>query len=166
MFMYYTIITMSERAAFEKFLDVLDQLITRAESIQSHSAGKDFGTGITLFRAEIHTIRAIGDNTGTNVTKLAESLGITKGAVSQTVNKLVRKNLVKKSHALDNAKEVLLELTDLGWTGYHNHEQFHNTMYDVVHEYYGDRLKPNLETLIKAFTDLNSVLDRFEQEEK
>jgi DNA-binding MarR family transcriptional regulator len=157
---------MSEMAAFEKFLDVLDQVITRAESIQSHSAGKDFGTGVILFRAEIHTIRAIGDNSGINITKLAESMGITKGAVSQTVNKLVRKKLVRKGSAPDNAKEVLLELTELGWTGYHNHEHFHTAMYDAVHEYYGDRLKPNLETLIKAFTDLNSVMDRFEQRER
>jgi len=84
---------MSERATFEKFLDVLDQVITKVETIQSHSAGKDFGTGVMLYRAEIHTIRAIGDNPGINVTKLAESMGITKVAISQTVNKLVRKKL-------------------------------------------------------------------------
>jgi len=157
---------MSERAAFEKFLDILDRVITTTESIQSHSAGMDFGTGVILYRAEIHTIRAIGDKPGINVTKLAESMGITKGAVSQTVNKLVRKKLVRKIRAHHNAREVLLELTDLGWTGFHNHEQFHTAMYDAVHEYYGDRLKPNLETLIKAFTDLINVVDRFEQREK
>ena len=154
---------MSERAVFEKFLDILDQVITRAESIQSHSAGKDFGTGVTVFRAEIHTIRAIGDKPGTNVTKLAEYMGVTKGAVSQTIKKLVRKKLVRKTYAPDNAKEVLLELTDLGWTGFHNHELFHMEMFDAVHEYFGDRLKPNLEILIKAMTDLNSVMDKFEQ---
>lgn len=157
---------MSERAAFEKFLDVLDEVITKVESIQSHAPGKDFGTGVILYRAEIHTIRAIGDNPGINITRLAEFMGITKGAASQTVNKLVRKKLVRKGHTPDNAKEVLLELTDLGWTGYHNHEQFHIAMYDAIHEYYGDRLKPNLEALIIALTDLNGVVDRFEQRQK
>lgn len=157
---------MSERAVFEKFLDVLDQVITRAESMQSHSAGKDFGTGVILYRAEIHTIKAIGDNPGINVTKLAEHMGVTKGAVSQTVNKLVRKKMVRKTYAPDNAKEVLLELTDLGWTGFHNHEKFHMEMFDVVHDYFGDRLKPSLEMLINAMTYLNSIMDKYEQREK
>ena len=157
---------MSEIAVFERFLDVLDKVITRAESIQSHKAGKDFGTGVLLYRAEIHTIKTIGDKRGINITRLAEHMGVTKGAVSQTVNKLVRKRLVRKTHAPDNAKELLLELTDLGWTGYHNHEKFHMEMFGAVHEYYGDKLIPNIEILIKAVEDLNCIIDRLENREQ
>ena len=153
---------MSERAVFEKFLDVLDRMITRVESIQSHRAGKDFGTGVLLYRAEIHTMKTIGDTPGINVTGLAEHMGITKGAVSQTIGKLVRKKLVRKTNPPGNAKEVVLELTDLGWTGYHNHEQFHMEMFNAVHEYYGDTLIPNIRNLTTAIEDLNRIIDRYE----
>lgn len=155
---------MSERAAFEKLLDILDQVLTKAGSI--HSAPIDFGTGVPLYKAEIHTIRAIGENPGSNVTKLAEHMGVTKGALSQIINKLVRKKLVRKTHAHDNAKEILLELTDLGWTGFHDHEQFHMDMFDTVQEYFGDGLKPNLEMLITVMTDLNGILDQYAQRRK
>jgi DNA-binding MarR family transcriptional regulator len=155
---------MSERAAFENLMDIFDDVVTKAGSV--HSTAYDFGTGVPLYKTEIHTIRAIGENPRINVTRLAEHMGVTKGAVSQTVNKLARKGLVRKRHAHDNAREILLELTDLGWTGFHNHEQFHMDVLDVVHEYFGDRLKPNLERLTAAVTDLNSILDRYEQRRK
>ena len=155
---------MSERAVFERFLDVLDRMISRVESIQSHRAGKDFGTGIPLYRAEIHTMKTIGDTPGINVTRLAEHMGVTKGAVSQTLGKLVRKKLVRKTNPPDNAKEVILELTDLGWTGYHNHEQFHMEMFNAVHEYYGDTLVPRLQNLITAIEDLNCIIDTYEDQ--
>jgi DNA-binding MarR family transcriptional regulator len=155
---------MSERTAFENLMDIFDHVVAEAGSV--HSTAFDFGTGVPLHKTEIHTIRAIGENPRINVTKLAEHMGVTKGAVSQTINKLARKKLVIKTHAHDNAKEILLELTDLGWTGFHNHEQFHMDMFDVVHEYFGDKLKPNLERLITAVTDINGILDRYEQRRK
>ena len=150
-----------ERAAFERLVDVLDQVITKAGAI--HSAPMEFGTGVALYKTEIHTIRAIGENPGINVTRLAQHMGVTKGAVSQTANKLVRKGLVTKTRSADDAKEVLLELTDLGWTGFHSHEQFHMDMFDTVRDFYGDDLKPRLDMIVSGMTDLNRMLDRFEQ---
>jgi len=155
---------MSERASFENLMDIFDHVVTKAGSV--HSIALDYGTGVPLYKSEIHTIRAIGENPGINVTKLAEYMNVTKGAVSQTINKLARKKLVRKTHAHDNAKEIILELTDLGWTGFHNHEQFHMDMFDTVHEYFGDKLKPNLERLITVMHDINCILDKYEQRRK
>jgi DNA-binding MarR family transcriptional regulator len=155
---------MSERAAFENLMDIFDLVVTKAGSV--HSTAYDFGTGFPLYKTEIHTIRAIGENPRINVTRLAEHMGVTKGAVSQTINKLARKKLVRKTHTHDNAKEILLELTDLGWTGFHHHEQFHMDMFDAVHDYFGDKLKPNLERLTIAVTDINGILDKYRQQRR
>jgi DNA-binding MarR family transcriptional regulator len=152
---------MSERAAFERLMDILDDVVDRAGSIHANPA--DFGTGIPLYRTEIHTIRAIGENSRINVSNLADHMGVTKGAVSQTIGKLAGKQLVRKRRSPDNAKETLLELTDLGWTGYHNHEHFHVEMFDAFHDYFGHRLKPSLEALMKAVSDLDGVLETYER---
>ncbi|HEY48820.1 MAG TPA: MarR family transcriptional regulator [Dehalococcoidia bacterium] len=152
---------MSERALFEDLLDVLDQVLTKAGSI--HSAAYDFGTGVPLYKTEIHTIRAIGENQGINVTQLAELMGVTKGAESQTIKKLVRKKLVEKTPAHDNAREILLGLTDLGWTGFYNHEQFHMEMYDTLSDYFGNELKSKLETFIAVMSELNKILDAYQR---
>ncbi|MBN2026640.1 MAG: MarR family transcriptional regulator, partial [Actinobacteria bacterium] len=114
-------------------------------------------------RAEIHTVKAIGDNPGINVTGLAESMGVTKGAASQILNKLVSKGLVVKRSADDNAKEILPELTQAGLKGYHKHEEFHTLMFKTVRDYYGDRFVPEMERFTSVMGDLNHILDRFEE---
>ena len=155
---------MSGSTAFEDMLDLLDRVLTKAGSI--HSAAHDFGTGVPLYKTEIHTIRAIGENEGINMTALAELMGVTKGAVSQTIKKLVAKGLVERTPALDDAREILLGLTDLGWTGFYNHEQFHMQMYDTLYEYFGDAVKTRLETFIRVLNEMNDILDMYQQRKK
>ena len=88
----------------------------------------DFGVEEMLYPSEIHTIEAIGNNARINVTHLAELLGISKGAVSQMVNKLVRKQFVKKMKLPSGAKELFLELTPRGKKAFKGHEKFHKDM--------------------------------------
>ena len=51
---------------------------------------------IILTQPEIHTIAIVGDSEGINITQLAKVRGITKGAVSQMVNRLVDRDLMEK----------------------------------------------------------------------
>jgi DNA-binding MarR family transcriptional regulator len=89
----------------------------------------DFGTNELLYPSEIHTIEAIGKNHGVNVTELGNTLGVTKGAVSQKIARLVRKGLVVKVKAPFSEKEVSLKLTDKGWMAFQGHEKFHMKIY-------------------------------------
>jgi len=73
----------------------------------------DYGTGDLLYFTEIHTISVVGKNREVNMTRLAEMMGVTKGAISQTVKKLVNKNLILKTN-ITNRKEVNLKLSDKG----------------------------------------------------
>ena len=52
---------------------------------------KDYGTGDLLYIAEIHTITMVGNNHQINMTQLAEIMGVTRGAISQTIRKLVKR---------------------------------------------------------------------------
>jgi len=150
-----------DRKEFEKLVELINQVTAKMGSM--HEPAIEYGTGVPLYRSEIHTIKAIGDNPGINVTGLADRMGVTKGAVSQTLSKLASKGLVVKKTADDNAKEVLPELTEIGRKGYREHEGYHMKMYDAVREYYGDRFKPELEKFIAVMSDLNNILDRFEE---
>jgi DNA-binding MarR family transcriptional regulator len=146
-----------ERKDFETVMDLLDQVISKLGS--QHAAPFDFGTGVPLYRTEIHTVRAIGDNPGINVTTLAERMGVTKGAASQTISRLVKKGLVRKVDAADNERETLLALTDAGLRGHRGHERFHMAMYDQVREHFGHRFQEKLTQFITVLTDLNDLLD-------
>lgn len=74
---------------------------------------------------EAHTIQAIGAGGNVNVTQLAEHFGTTKSAASQLTAKLERRGLLVKKTAAHSNKELVLSLTELGWTAFHAHEQFH-----------------------------------------
>src|SRR5271157_3776865 len=55
---------------------------------QLDSKPRKFGTENDLSGSEIHLIEVVGQNEGLSVTDLAKRLGITKGAISQTLKKL------------------------------------------------------------------------------
>ena len=149
---------------YEEILEKLEKIIVRMESM--HTPSLSFGTGVMMHTKEIHTVQTIGRNSGINVTKLAEYTGVTKGAVSQTVKRLIGKGLVRKTHPPGNDKEVILELTDLGWIGFHNHEKFHMETLDIAREYYGDRLREELEKINSAVDGINRMLNEYEKKRK
>jgi DNA-binding MarR family transcriptional regulator len=90
----------------------------------------DPGVGYPLHSAEVLTIVAIADYPGLNITELALKNGVTKGAVSKLVKKLVQKNLVNKEKALNNDKEISLRLTHRGWFVYERQMQHHEQLFN------------------------------------
>jgi DNA-binding MarR family transcriptional regulator len=102
------------------------RVITKFRNLESRP--RDFGIEEKLYPSEIHMIQAIGVNRGINVTDLAGTLGITKGAVPKMTRKLENKGLVKRHMKNDNRKEVYWFLTEKGKTAFDSHENFHAEM--------------------------------------
>jgi len=75
---------------------------------------KDLGTGDRLYVSEIHAIYLVGMTPEINITQLAELSGVTKGAISQNVKRLVSKRYMAK-YKVKNNKEVSLRLSDKGY---------------------------------------------------
>lgn len=70
--------------------------------------------GTLIYHSEIHTLVDIGSHMGINITELAILQSVTKGAVSQMANKLIKKELITKKKDLNNDKEINLYLTEKG----------------------------------------------------
>ena len=148
-------------AIYEEILEKLEKIIMLTESM--HTPPLSFGTGNLMHTKEIHTIQAIGRYPGINVTKLAEQMGVTKGAASQTISKLVKKGLVRKRQVFGNKREVVLELTDIGWIGFQNHEKFHMDALNIAREYYGDQLDSKFESINSAVDSIYTMLTEYEK---
>jgi DNA-binding MarR family transcriptional regulator len=92
-----------------------------------------FGISEPLYPSEIHTIETVGKNEGLNVTDLSDKLGVSKPAISQIINKLEKKSLVKKYKGNGNDKETLLRLTKKGRVAFDGHEEYHkNTDKEII----------------------------------
>lgn len=92
---------------------------------------KDYGTGDLLYFTEIHTITMVGKNKKINMTRLAEIMGVTKGAISQTIRKLVHKNLILKSNST-NKKEFNLKLSPKGRIVCKGQESFQRELFEFA----------------------------------
>ncbi|MEA4873135.1 MAG: MarR family transcriptional regulator [Synergistaceae bacterium] len=124
-----------------------------------------YGTDQPLFNAEIHMIKSIKENEGIHVTGLADMLGVTKGAVSQVIQKLERKGMIVKDTDPHNLSKLALHLTPKGETAYMHHEDLHrqfDELFDIVLENASEENK----TFLKSFLNsLDGQIDTFENEE-
>ena len=75
--------------------------------------------------SEVHCIEYIGRNADPNVTKLAESFYMTRGAISKITKKLMEKGIVESYQKPDNKKEIYFRLTEQGKAIYKIHEDLH-----------------------------------------
>jgi DNA-binding MarR family transcriptional regulator len=70
--------------------------------------------GIKLFPSEIHFIIMVKLEQATNATIMAQKLGITKGAISQTVTRLEKKGIIIKTKDPLNKNEMTISFTKIG----------------------------------------------------
>ena len=118
----------------------------------------DIGNGIKLYHAELHTIADIGNNPEINITELAEIQNVTKGAVSQIVNKLAKKQYVAKFKG-DNEKEINLRLTDKGTEVHKIKNQFQEMFFKEYEEIYDSTTEKD-QNLIKRI--LKTIIESIE----
>ncbi len=95
---------------------------------QLEKAPKKFGTDKLLSHSEIHLIEIIGDNDGLSVTDIGKHLGITKGAVSQSLKRLEVKGFSFKKTDPENLSRSIVMLTAKGFTAFWAHKHWHETM--------------------------------------
>ena len=70
--------------------------------------------GVDFFPSEVHLMLVVQDRVGTNATRIAQELGVTKGAVSQSMSRLEEKGVLNKSRDPENKNELTLTFTPLG----------------------------------------------------
>ncbi|MFC9774220.1 MarR family transcriptional regulator [Paenibacillus chitinolyticus] len=75
--------------------------------------------------SEVHCIEYIEKNVDSNVTKLAESFYMTRGAISKITKQLLKKGLIESYRKPDNKKEIYFRLTEKGKVIYNIHEDLH-----------------------------------------
>jgi DNA-binding MarR family transcriptional regulator len=143
---------------FEKSILTISRIIYKIREVEK--IPMDFGSGEKLHSSEIHTITYIGLQPDINVTNLANAMGVTKGAISQLINKLEKKKLVERHRNPTNNKEILLHLTKKGEIDYHGHEAYH-AKYDAEWYEMMEKFSPEQIQFLENFLEkIDTALDR------
>ena len=96
--------------------------------------------------SEVHCIEHIGRNVDSNVTKLAESFYVTRGAISKLTKKLMKKGVIESYQKPDNKKEIYFRLTEQG--------EVINKVHDGLHKVFHDRDKAVFEQVTEEEFDI------------
>jgi DNA-binding MarR family transcriptional regulator len=105
-------------------MEIINSLVNIAEhSAMLRHGGEVVLDGINL--AEVHCIDQIGAMDGANVTKIADAMGMTRGAISKISKKLLAKELIESYQRPENNKEVYFRLTEPGRRVYADHRICH-----------------------------------------
>jgi DNA-binding MarR family transcriptional regulator len=112
------------------------------------------------FESEINTIEIIKENPKIYISKIAEKFCVTKGAVSQIIQKLEKKGFLKKIKDDINHSKLKLKLTNKGKIAYKEYEKHHEEFDKVIKKLLGKASEKEilfLEKFIKNFTkEINS----------
>lgn len=91
-----------------RFQQVVDTILFLNKRKAFEFKGKSF------YPSEVHLMLAVKGLRNTNVTRIAEAMGVTKGAISQTISRLVTKEVLYKTKDRGNKNELALHFTPFG----------------------------------------------------
>jgi DNA-binding MarR family transcriptional regulator len=109
--------------------------------------------------SEIHCIAYIGEAEDSNVTKLAESFDMTRGAISKLTKKLVKKGLIESCQKPYNKKEVYFKLTEQGKAIYNIHEEMHKDLKNRDQPFFEQVTEEQLDVILGFAEKYNTHLD-------
>jgi DNA-binding MarR family transcriptional regulator len=137
--------------------EIFHRLINKA--IDREMVPRLLDTGELLYRIEIHVIVAIGEHPEINLTELSEFLGVTKGAVSQKVKILEKKQYIERYKNKINNKEILFKLTEKGYHVLLGHKEFHKKIDEKIMNSVGNIDEMDLEKVIQIFKIIEQHLE-------
>lgn len=134
-------------------------------TLKNHAEPVLYGYTIT----EMHCIECIGKIENPNVTKISQSLNITRGGVSKMIKKLISKGAIDTYTRGENKKEIYYILTNLGQEVFQAHEKIHQEWNDKDTEFFKQFDKNEIEFALnflqKYSQHLKDTIKYFERNE-
>lgn len=134
------------------FRDVINKMVW-LNKLKMEKCLKDYKS------SEVHCIDYIGKNIDPNVTKLADSFYMTRGAISKMTKKLIQKGILESYQKPDNKKEIYFKLTARGREVYDIHEGLHNEFQERDKEVFAQVTAEEFDIMIGFAKKYNQHLD-------
>lgn len=109
--------------------------------------------------SETHCIDFIGRLELPNVTKVAEHMGMTRGAISKMTKKLLAKGLIEKYTLETNKKEIYFRLTEQGKELFDEHDKRHKLWEKRDMEFLSRYSKDKVESIYEFMQEFNTYLE-------
>ena len=146
----------------ETFQKILVQFIRTTKKFNEfENFPVELENGEKLYPSQLHILEAIGSSRANNVTELSEWFHITKGGISQVVNKLYDKDFIHKERNEDFGKEVLLSLTSKGEEAFNLLKGMHKLMEEEFITYLEGFSYEEIDSFILILGKIEEYIDAF-----
>lgn len=144
--------------ADKRILDLIYYAHTYLNELES--VPHDYGTGEDLFSSDIHTVTAVADHPGINLTQLAEKLSVSKAAVFKFTAKMINRGYLEKKHSINNQKEVLFYATEKGRIAAKGHENFEENTFGPLLQVEKDLPGKDREVISSYLQRLKEIIEK------
>ena len=114
---------------------------------------------IKLFPSEIHLITTIDEGQDINASKMAVRLGVTKGAVSQTLARLEKKGILYKTKDPQNRNELTVHFTALGKEILKKNQKKRTSVHKQYTQYFSDISEKERRIISDFLTKMEKFFD-------
>ncbi|MCG8509254.1 MAG: MarR family transcriptional regulator [Rhodospirillales bacterium] len=117
--------------------------------------------GIRLHASEIHLMDAVAGTPGINPTAIAERLNITKGAVSQTLARLEKKNIIRRDVDPTNNAALNVTLTPFGDDALTAFRRKFDAQWSAFSDYVDGLCHQEYQVVLRFLSSLKGFLNNF-----
>lgn len=144
-----------DKKEFITFNNRFNRFILASEQLKKNQHKISTDKSITL--NEVHLIVVIGKNQPLNLVKLSELLEVSRSAITQSVRRLIQKNLVFFDFDSNNGKNKYLRLSEKGIEVFKIHKEqqayIEKSIFSVLNNY----SEGELQTVVKLMDDIEKV---------
>ena len=144
-----------DKKEFITFNNRFNRFILTFEQLKKNQHKISIDKSITL--NEVHLIVVIGKNQPLNLVKLSELLKVSRSAITQSVRRLIQKNLVFFDFDSNNGKNKYLRLSEKGIEVFKIHKEqqayIEKSIFSVLNNY----SEGELQTVVKLMDDIEKV---------
>ena len=147
-----------DKKEFITFNNRFNRFILEFEQLKKNQHKISIDKSITL--NEVHLIVVIGKNQPLNLVKLSELLKVSRSAITQSVRRLIQKNLVVFDFAPNNGKNKYLRLSEKGIEVFKIHKEQQAYIEESVFSVLNNYSEEELQIVVKLMDDIENVWGR------
>ena len=144
-----------DKKEFITFNNRFNRFILTFEQLKKNQHKISIDKSITL--NEVHLIVVIGKNQPLNLVKLSELLKVSRSAITQSVKRLIQKNLVVFDFTPNNGKNKYLRLSEKGIEVFKIHKEQQAYIEESVFSVLNNYSEEELQTVVKLMDDIENV---------
>ena len=138
-----------------KFNNRFNSFVLAFEQLKKAQHRNSIDKSITI--NEVHLIDLIGRNQPVNLVKLSGLLEVSRSAVTQSVRRLIKKNLVSYEFAQDNEKNKYLILSKKGVEVFNIHKEQQEHIEKAIFSILRNYSEEDLQMVMKLLDDVEQV---------